>query len=83
MDDKKSISSTYIDVQVDEGADAFVEALIMYGVEYIFINSGTDTFPVQEALARKIENGEKVDIGDINHLINNYNITETIKQNEK
>ena len=62
MDEKKnsSPSVTYIDVHVGEGADAFVEALIMYGIEYIFINSGTDTFPVQEALARKIEKGEKV-----------------------
>ena len=62
MDEKKNGSPnvTYIDVHVGEGADAFVEALIMYGIEYIFINSGTDTFPVQEALARKIEKGEKV-----------------------
>ena len=62
MDSKKQNSSTvtYIDLNVNDGADAFVEALIMYGIEYIFINSGTDTFPVQEALARKIEKKEKV-----------------------
>ncbi len=39
-------------VPVDEGADAFVELLIANGVEYIFLNPGTDTFPVQEALSK-------------------------------
>lgn len=37
---------------VNEGAEAFVELLIANGVEYIFLNPGTDTFPVQEALSK-------------------------------
>ena len=39
-------------VPVGEGAEAFVELLIANGVEYIFLNPGTDTFPVQEALSK-------------------------------
>ena len=39
-------------VPVDEGAEAFVELLNANGVEYIFLNPGTDTFPVQEALSK-------------------------------
>ncbi len=35
-----------------ETAEAFVEALIAHGVECLFLNPGTDTFPVQEALAK-------------------------------
>lgn len=38
-------------VPVDEGAEAFVEVLNANGVEYIFLNPGTDTFPIQEALS--------------------------------
>lgn len=39
-------------VVVEEGAEAFVEMLNANGVDYIFLNPGTDTFPVQEALAK-------------------------------
>lgn len=35
-----------------EGAQAIVELLNQHGVECVFINPGTDTFPVQEAIAR-------------------------------
>ena len=42
-------------VPVQDAAEAFIELLLANGVEYIFINSGTDTFPIQEALARMIE----------------------------
>ncbi|HEV8634956.1 MAG TPA: thiamine pyrophosphate-requiring protein [Chloroflexota bacterium] len=35
-----------------ETAERYVEALIDQGVEYLFLNPGTDTFPVQEALAK-------------------------------
>ena len=38
-------------VAVDCGAEAFVEMLNANQVEYLFINSGTDTFPIQEAIA--------------------------------
>jgi len=37
---------------VQNGAEAFVELLNAHGVDYIFLNSGTDTFPVQEAITR-------------------------------
>ena len=39
-------------IPVDDGAEAFVELLNANGVEYIFLNPGTDTFPIQEALAK-------------------------------
>ena len=39
-------------VPVDEGAEAFVELLNANGVEYLFLNPGTDTFPVQEAISK-------------------------------
>lgn len=39
-------------VPVQDGAEAFVEMLNNNGVDYLFLNSGTDTFPVQEAIAR-------------------------------
>jgi acetolactate synthase-1/2/3 large subunit len=39
-------------IPVDEGAEAFVELLNANGVEYIFLNPGTDTFPIQEALSK-------------------------------
>ncbi len=35
-----------------EGAEIFVEMLNRQGVEYIFMNPGTDTVPIQEALAK-------------------------------
>jgi acetolactate synthase-1/2/3 large subunit len=37
---------------VGEAAEAYVEALTAHGVEYLFLNPGTDTFPVQEALVK-------------------------------
>ena len=39
-------------IPVDEGAEAFLELLNANGVEYIFLNPGTDTFPIQEALSK-------------------------------
>ncbi len=39
-------------VPVAAGAEAFVELLNANGVDYIFLNSGTDTVPVQEALSK-------------------------------
>lgn len=39
-------------VPVDEGAEAFIELLNANGVDYIFLNPGTDTFPIQEALSK-------------------------------
>ncbi len=39
-------------VPVDRGAEAFVELLNAHDVDCIFLNSGTDTFPVQEAISK-------------------------------
>ena len=39
-------------VPVESGAEAFVEMLNANEVEHLFINSGTDTFPIQEAIAK-------------------------------
>lgn len=39
-------------IPVAEGAEAFVELLNANQVDYIFLNPGTDTFPVQEAIAK-------------------------------
>jgi len=39
-------------VPVDEGAEAFIELIVANGVEYLFLNPGTDTFPIQEALSK-------------------------------
>src|SRR5690606_21755592 len=41
-------------VSVGEAAEGYVEALVAQGVEYLFLNPGTDTFPIQEAL-KKLE----------------------------
>jgi acetolactate synthase-1/2/3 large subunit len=35
-----------------EAAEAYVEALASQGVEYLFLNPGTDTFPIQEAISK-------------------------------
>lgn len=47
-------------VAVGETAEGYVEALISQGVEYLFLNPGTDTFPVQEALKKLQELGRPV-----------------------
>jgi acetolactate synthase-1/2/3 large subunit len=39
-------------VPVNECAEAFLEMLNANGVDYIFLNPGTDTYPVQEALCK-------------------------------
>ena len=39
-------------VSVDRGAEAFVELLNAHDVDCLFLNSGTDTFPVQEAISK-------------------------------
>lgn len=36
-----------------EIAEAYVEALLAQGVSYLFLNPGTDTFPIQEAIAKR------------------------------
>ncbi|MFC1991557.1 thiamine pyrophosphate-dependent enzyme [Chloroflexota bacterium] len=39
-------------IPVDEVVEAFVELLNANNVEYIFLNPGTDTFPIQESLSK-------------------------------
>ena len=39
-------------VMVETGGEAFVEMMNSNGVDYLFINSGTDTFPIQEGIAK-------------------------------
>lgn len=40
-----------------DGADAFVAQLVAAGVEALYINSGTDTYPIQEAIAKRQAHG--------------------------
>lgn len=47
-------------VSAGETAEGYVEALISQGVEYLFLNPGTDTFPVQEALKKLSDLGRPV-----------------------
>ena len=44
--------ATEVIVPAESGAEAFVEMLNANGVDYLFINSGTDIFPIQEAMAK-------------------------------
>lgn len=39
-------------IPVDNGAEAFIELLNACGVNYIFLNPGTDTYCIQEALSK-------------------------------
>jgi len=47
-------------VSVSQGADVYVESLNANDVKYLFINSGTDTFPIQESLAKYMSQGRHV-----------------------
>jgi acetolactate synthase-1/2/3 large subunit len=40
-----------------ESAEAVLALYAAHGVDYIFINPGTDTFPLQEAYARRMDQG--------------------------
>lgn len=42
------------------GAEALIQLLVAHGVEYLFLNPGTDTAPVQEAIVALAEAGEPV-----------------------
>jgi acetolactate synthase-1/2/3 large subunit len=37
---------------ISEAAEGYVEALIAQGVDCLFLNPGTDTFPIQEAISK-------------------------------
>jgi acetolactate synthase-1/2/3 large subunit len=45
---------------VPETAERYVQALVEQGVECLFLNPGTDTFPIQEALAKLEADGCRV-----------------------
>jgi acetolactate synthase I/II/III large subunit len=42
----------------EQAAEAFLVLLLAHGSQYAFINPGTDTFPLQEAWARRKERGQ-------------------------
>jgi acetolactate synthase-1/2/3 large subunit len=43
-----------------EAAEAYVRALVAQDIEYLFLNPGTDTLPIQEALSTLEQLGERV-----------------------
>ena len=43
-----------------ETAEAFVRSLVAQGIDCLFLNPGTDTFPVQEALAKLEQLGQPI-----------------------
>src|SRR6476619_8021755 len=43
-----------------EAAEAYVRALVAQGVTCLFMNPGTDTIPIQEALSKLEQLGERV-----------------------
>src|SRR5438034_5099680 len=42
------------------GAEAILQLMVASGVEYVFLNPGTDTAPIQEALVALAADGEVV-----------------------
>lgn len=42
------------------GAEALIQLLVANGVEYLFLNPGTDTAPIQEAIVSLTRQGERV-----------------------
>ena len=47
-------------VSVSQGADVYLESLNANGVKCLFLNSGTDTFPIQESIAKYMSQGRPV-----------------------
>ena len=47
-------------LQSEEAAETFVRALAAHGVDYLFLNPGTDTISIQEALSKLEQLGEPV-----------------------
>ena len=47
-------------IDVGQGSDVYLESLNANGVKYVFINSGTDTFPIQESIAKYQSQGRHV-----------------------
>src|SRR6266700_5520470 len=42
------------------GAEAILQLLVASGVDYVFLNPGTDTAPIQEALVALAADGERI-----------------------
>src|SRR5918998_827921 len=57
---KRQVAGAVEQIEVGETAEGFVEALVSQGVECLFLNPGTDTFPVQEALSKREQLGRTV-----------------------
>lgn len=58
----ETLPSTHASIQrvtVGETAEGFLEALVAQGVEQIFLNPGTDTFPIQEAVTKMQSQGRQ------------------------
>ena len=53
-------ASQPIEARPAESAEAYVRALVAQGVECLFMNPGTDTIPIQEALSKLEQLGEPV-----------------------
>ena len=47
-------------LEVGEAAEAYLAALTAQGVDCLFLNPGTDTFPIQEAAAKRLALGQAV-----------------------
>src|SRR5262249_51634037 len=43
-----------------ETAETYIRALLSQGIDYLFLNPGTDTFPIQEALSKMEQIGDRV-----------------------
>jgi acetolactate synthase-1/2/3 large subunit len=49
-----------VEPKLSEAAETYVRALVAQGVECLFLNPGTDTLPIQEALSKIEQQGERV-----------------------
>ena len=47
------------EIAVETGAEGFIELLNVNKVDYVFMNPGTDTTPLQEAIAKFKANGRR------------------------
>jgi acetolactate synthase-1/2/3 large subunit len=56
----ETVSTGAVGLRPAESAEAYVRALVAHGVECLFLNPGTDTIPIQEALSKLEQQGEPV-----------------------
>src|SRR5947209_6031026 len=57
---KQTAPETRLRAPARTGAEAIFQLLVACGVEYVFLNPGTDTAPIQEALVALSGDGERV-----------------------